>query len=133
MYACIMQFCYTYFIVPPDAIIATVSSSGTARAGMTYSLICSVSKTVGGLINSPTATWTTGGVAVSNGNGIAVSNTTDDMTATSTLTFDPLRTSHEGRFVCGGTLTSPALDTALMPSITRDLEIKSKAISVVNV
>ena len=123
----------THITVPHDAITATVSSSGTARAGMVYSLICTVSKTVGGLINSPTATWTTGGVAVSNGNGITLSNTTDDMTATSTLTFDPLRTSHEGRFVCGGTLTSPALDTVLMPSTTRDLEIKSKATSVLNV
>ena len=123
----------THIIVPPDAVTATVSDLGTATAGMTYSLTCTVSKTVGGLINSPTATWTTGGVVVSNGNGITLSNTTDDMTATSTLTFDPLRTSHEGRFVCGGTLTSPALGTALMPSITRDLEIKSKAISVVNV
>ena len=61
-------------IVPPDAITATVSSSGTATAGMVYSLTCNVSKTVGDLTNTPTATWTTGGEAVNNGNGITVAN-----------------------------------------------------------
>ena len=95
---------------------------------MVYSLICNVSKTVGGLTDSQTAMWTTEGEAVTNGNGITVTDTTGDTTVTSTLTFDPLRTSHEGSFVCSGTLTSPALDTALMPSATEDLEIRSKAI-----
>ena len=118
-------------IVPPDAITATVSSSGTATAGMVYSLTCNVSKTVGGLTNTPTATWTTGGVAVTNGNGITVNGTTGDTTVTSTLTFDPLRTSHEGSFVCSGTLTSQALDTALMPSTMENLEIRSKDASIV--
>ena len=129
-----MQNVYIYAIhstVPPDAITATVSSSGTATAGMVYSLTCNVSKTVGGLTDSPTAMWTTGGVAVTNGNGITVSGTTGDTTVTSTLTFNPLRTSHEGSFVCSGTLTSPALDTALMPSAMENLEIQSKAVSII--
>ena len=98
---------------------------------MVYSLTCNVSKTVGGLTGSPTAIWTTGGVAITNGNGITVSDTTGDTTVTSTLTFNPLRTSHEGRFVCSGTLTSAALDTALMPSAPEDLEIRSKDASIV--
>ena len=122
---------FFFFLVPPDAITATISSSGTATAGMVYSLTCNVSKTVGGLINSPTAIWTTGGVAVTNGNGITVSGTTGDTTVTSTLTFDSLRTSHEGSFVCSGTFTSPALDAALMPSTQEDLEIRSKDVSIV--
>ena len=124
---------FFFIIVPPTALTATVSSSGTARAGMVYNLTCTVSKTVGGLINSPTATWThvSTGMAVTNGNGITVSTTTDDMSVTSTLTFDPLRTSHEGSFVCSGTLTSPALNAPLMPSFTEELEILSKATSIV--
>ncbi|MCG8626445.1 MAG: hypothetical protein MJE68_31155, partial [Proteobacteria bacterium] len=93
---------------------------------------CTVSKTVGGLINSPTVIWTTGGVAVTNGNGITVSDATEDVAITSTLTFDPLQTSHEGSFVCSGTLTSPALDTVLMPSTREELEIKSKTTSIVH-
>ena len=121
-----------FHTVPPDAITATVSnSSGTATAGMAYSLTCTVSKIVGGLTDSPTATWTTGEVAVTNGSGITVKDTTGDITVTSTLTFDPLQTSHEGSFVCTGTLTSPALDTALMPSATENLEIQSKDPSII--
>ena len=121
---------FSFLSVPPDAVTATVSSSGTATAGMVYSLTCNVSKTVGGLTDSPTAMWTTGGVAVTNGNGITVTGTTGDTTVTSTLTFDPLRTSHEGSFVCSGTLSSSALDTLLMPSATENLEIKSKTASI---
>ena len=98
---------------------------------MVYSLTCNVSKTVGGLTNFPTAMWTTGGVAITNGNGITVSGTTGEMTVTSTLTFNPLQTSHEGSFMCSGTLTSPALDTALISSVTEELEIQSKTASIV--
>jgi hypothetical protein len=114
-------------IVPPDAITATVSRSGIARAEMIYRLTCTASKTVDGLINSPTARWTFEGETITNGNGIAVNFRAGDMIFHSTLTFDPLRTSHEGRFVCSGTLTSPALDTALVFSATEELEVQSKA------
>ena len=104
-----------------------MSSSGTARAGMFYNLTCTVSKTVTGLINSPNATWTdvSTGMAVSDGNGITISTATDDMMSSSTLTFDPLQTSHEGSFVCSGTLTSPALEIALMPSVMEELNVQS--------
>ena len=92
---------------------------------MIYSLTCTVSK-ISGLINSPTATWTIGtigGVAVSNGNDITVSTTsTSD---TSTLTFDPLRTSHEGIYVCVGSLNSPAVDVPLTPSEPENLNVQS--------
>ena len=118
--------------VPSDAVRASVRRSGTARAGMMYSLNCTVSKTVAGLINYPTATWTIGGVAVANGNDITVSSTSDDMSTTSTLTFDPLRTSHEGIYTCGGALTSPALDTPLMPTVVEYHNVQSN-ITTINV
>ena len=95
---------------------------------MMYSLNCTVSKTVAGLINSPTATWTIGGVAVANGNDITVSSAADDMSTTSMLTFDPLRTSHDGIYTCGGTLTSPALDTPLMPTEVENNRVQSEVI-----
>ena len=93
---------------------------------MVYSLTCTVSKTVDGLINTPTAIWTTGGVAVANGNGITVSNTIFNETAASTLTFDLLRTSHDGSYSCDGTLTSPALGTELMHSTVETLFVQSE-------
>ena len=125
-----IRFCIIIIIptVPSNAITATIRSSGIATAGMVYSLTCNVSKTVSGLINSPTAMWTTRGVAVTNGSGITVIDTTGDTIVTSFLIFDPLRTSHEGSFVCSGTLTSLVLDTALMPFAMEELEIRSKAI-----
>ena len=121
----VSQF-FFFLLVPPNAITATISESGTARAGMTYSLTCTVSKTVDGLINSPTATWTTGGVAVTNGNGITVSTMATSETAISILTFDPLRASHNGQYSCDGTLTSQALDKTLTPSMTMELGVQSK-------
>ena len=116
----------TCFTVPPNAITATNSSSGIARAGMSYNLTCTVSKTVDGLLNSPTATWTIGGVAVSDGNGITVSTMSTETAAVSTLTFDPLRTSHDGRYSCDGTLTSPALDMPLSSSTVIEHNVQSR-------
>ena len=96
---------------------------------MVYNMTCMVSKTMNGLINSPTVTWTTGHgeVALSNRNGITVSTTmiTSD-TATSTLTFDPLKSSHNGGYSCRGTLTSPALGEPLAPSVMVTLTVQSK-------
>ena len=110
--------------VPSGSLTVSVSRSGTARAGMVFNLTCTVSK-VDGLINSPTATWTTGsgGVAVSNGNGISVSN---GLTATSTLTFDPLRTSHNGAYMCIGSLNSPALQMPLTTSALGEHRVQSR-------
>ena len=107
--------------VPPDAVTASVSRSGTARAGMIYSLTCTVSK-ISGFVNSPTATWTIGGVAVSNGNNIIVSSTSSDKSSTSTLTFDPLKTSHGNIYSCDGRLNSPA---PLITSTTENNNIQS--------
>ena len=121
--------------VPPGSVMAVVSRSGTARAGMVYNLTCTVSKTVAGLINSPTAFWITGieGMPVSNGNNITVATSNDDeMSVISTLTFDPLRTSHNGAYMCVGSLNSPALQMPLMPSVEEELSVQSRFKSVVN-
>ena len=91
---------------------------------MIYSLTCTVSK-ISGLINSPTATWTTGGVAVSNGNDITVSSTASDTSSLSTLTFDPLRTSHGNIYSCDGSLSSPALDDPLIASTVENNNVQS--------
>ena len=109
-----------------NAITTDVSRSGIVRAGMVYNLTCTVSETVDGLINSPTAAWTTGGVAVSNGNGITLSTINDDISYNSTLIFDPLRTSHDGRYSCNGILVSPALETLLIHSTVEILQVQSK-------
>ena len=121
----IITMCFSCLLVSTTVVTASVSRSGIARAGMIYNLTCTVSKTVGGLSNSTSATWTntSTGIAVTNGNGITV---TTDTANISTLTFDPLRTSHIGTYSCDGTLTSPALDTPLMPSTVETLQVQSE-------
>ena len=113
--------------VPSDSLRASMNRSGTARAGMVYNLTCTVSK-VDGLINFPTATWTTGsgGATVSNGNDVTVYAFSDDTTATSTLTFDPLRTSHNGVYTCIGSLISSALQMPLTTSAVEEHRVQSK-------
>ena len=93
---------------------------------MVYSLTCTVTKTVDGLINSPTATWTTGGVAVTNGNGITVSTMSTDAAKMVTLIFDLLRTSHDDVYSCDGTLISPALERELTRSSVQILQVQSE-------
>ena len=115
-----------FFIVPPTALTATVSRLGTARAGMVYNLTCNVSKTVTGFINSPTATWTTGGVEVTNGNGIIASTVISDESAISTLTFNPLRTSHGKIYNCTGSIDSLVHISALHASVSTTVNIQSE-------
>ena len=113
--------------------MAVVSRSGTAIAGMVYNLTCTVTK-VDGLINSPTASWTTGTgmMPVSNGNNITVATSSDVLSAVSTLTFDPLRTSHNGAYMCVGSLDSPALQMPLTAAVEEELSVQSKFKSLVN-
>ena len=94
---------------------------------MAYNLTCTVSKVVDGLVNSPTASWITsnGRMPVSDGNSITVSTSSDGMSAMSTLTFDPLRTSNNGAYMCVGSLSSPALQTPLMSSVEEELSVQS--------
>ena len=103
----------------------TVSKSDTTIAGLNYSISCTITKRIGGLMNSPTASWTFEGVIVSNGNGITVSNTSPNM---STLIFDPLRTSHAGSYYCVGSLISPALDSPLTVSDFVENTVQSKKV-----
>ena len=125
------QILFLISSVPPESVKASVSRSDTPRAGMVYNLTCTVSKTVEGLASSPTATWTIGGVAVSSGNDVIISGSAGDRSAVSTLTFEPLRTSHEGRYTCEGTLTSPSLDMPLTPSTAEELRVQSKQLMFV--
>ena len=112
--------------VPPTAITTAVSRSGIPRAGTIYNLTCSVTKMICGLINSPNATWTIGGVAVMSENGITTSVVSSGTAAFSTLTFDPLRISHGGiLFECCGSLISPALEQPLTPSTFETVVVQS--------
>ncbi|XP_064386134.1 mucin-2-like isoform X4 [Halichondria panicea] len=91
-------------IVPPDILDFTITPVGSPTAGSEYSLLCEVSLSISGLVNTPTAVWT------ATDNDFTVISSGD----ASTLTFSPLRTSH-GRagYTCVGQLVSPALDQVM--------------------
>ena len=91
-----------------------------------YSLTCTVSKIVDGLMNLPTVSWTDDeGQTVANGSDITVSTTIDDSASMSVLTFGPLRTSRGGYYGCGGSLESPALTMPVTSSVQEQLNVQS--------
>ena len=98
--------------VPADSrIVKTVVSEDSAleagSAGLT--LTCTVHETISGLTNTPSAHWMTSSGPVSSGENITVTeNFSNDTTATATLTFSSLHTSHAGQYTCLGMLVSPA-------------------------
>ena len=116
---------YLDLTVPSNPISISIDASEVATAGQTHTLNCTVVK-IGGLINSPIVSWTTGGVPV--GSGVSVVTTTGQLSTTSVLTFNPLRTSDGGNYMCEGSLTSPARGDPLTVSAPRRVDVKSKSI-----
>ena len=82
-----------------------ISQGGSDRAGEVLYLNCSVLKTINGLVNSPSITWTVNGEHIQEGDDIIISA---HDTSTSILTFNTSKTSHAGNYSCHGNLTSPA-------------------------
>ena len=92
--------------IPPTPVTVDVSpiiSSGTAIAGESYSLECTV--TVTGSNDQPMITWLMGPNMITSG---VVTKFNGGM---STLTFNPLSASHAGTYTCRATLGS-AMDSA---------------------
>ena len=102
--------------MPPSVVTLTITESGSLVAGSECSLLCEISPTVSGLINSPTAVWT------SNNSDSLVSSTGN----MSTLTFLALRTSQGGSYTCVGRLVSPALTQPLEVPRTRTVIVESE-------
>lgn len=107
--------------VPSDAIAFSIIRSGIFRAGEVYSLTCSVSKTVESLLSSPSAIWTTDWRAITD-TEIFIATDSDDSSTNSTLTFNPLRTSHGGNYYCNSSLT---INKTLRVSTHEELIIQS--------
>ena len=122
---------YVYTIltaVPSDPISATINSSGGNVAGSTFTLTCTVSEDITGLVAMPTAIWLNpDGEPVMPGNDITIATPPpSDRVAITTLTFNPLRTSHNRGYTCSGTITSPAQEGTIAVSERGDVSIQSK-------
>ena len=119
--------------VPFDAlqIVLSASLQGNAslRAGLDFTLSCAVLKFSKGIANSVTALWNTSATktAISDEHGVNVFTTSiSDAVTLSTLSFEPMKSSQSGRYVCTGSLTSKALDIPLIRSKVVELWVPGK-------
>lgn len=101
----IILYSNTFHAVPSDILKVDISRQGSERTGEMYNLSCSILKMINGLALDPTATWTVNGEYIQEGSGISIHSLE---TSQSTLTFNPLKTSHAGNYSCCGNLTSSA-------------------------
>ena len=100
------------FTAPSVSVMIT--PAGTAVAGQSYSLSCSVS---GADSLSPTITYRWYNES---------SNPRSQVGTTSTYTLNPLRPYHAGEYTCEVTITSPYLNGALSQSVMQDITVLSK-------
>ena len=113
--------------VPFDPISASVNSSGSNEAGSEFTLTCTISEDISGLVAMPTAIWLNpDGGPVMPGNDITIATPPpSDRVAITTLTFNPLKTSHDEEYTCSGTITSPAQEGTIV-SERGDVSVQSK-------
>ena len=114
--------------VPSDPISAAISSSGNNVAGSEFILTCTISEDITGLVAMPTAIWLNpDSEPVLPGNDITIATPPpSDRVAITTLTFNPLKTSHNGEYTCSGTITSLAQEGTIAVSERGDVSVQSK-------
>ena len=86
-----------------SAQLVTITATGSPSAGQIYTLTC-VGSLVGNTSIIPVVTWSNSTGGVPSGNGVTVSS--------GNLTFNLLRTSNGGQYICLSTLGSPLNSTA---------------------
>ena len=115
MCVCVLSQSTSSAAVPDDplSVETGVAHSGPLVAGSSdLSLTCTVSETIQGLSELPSAVWVmTDTTPLTSGeDNIAITETSiDGRTVVSTLSFSPLLTSHAGLYHCQATLHSPAV------------------------
>ena len=124
--------CSLFCLVPVPAITVTVTLSGNAVAGGSYTLDCSAMEEVAmGLTGMPSLQWldSPGDMPVS-GMDITVGTLQQtETTAMRALTFNPIRTSLGGNYTCVGTLQSPAVEDEIVEIFMQTVNVASKQIS----
>ena len=128
MHVCSDCLCTMSPAVPSDPISATVNSSGSDMGGSEFTLTCTVSEDISGLVAMPTAIWLNlDSLPVIPRNDITIAAPSpSDRVAITILTFNPLKTSHDGEYTCSGTITSPAQEETIAVSERGDVSVQSK-------
>ena len=124
------MYTYTYFndlsfLVPIDDVQVSAVTEGVPIAGQQYRIICMVIFPIG-LTNPITVQWYgSNGLITSSGGGIILGETLTSATnITSSIEFNPLRTSHGGQFSCRATITSSAPPYNLTRSVDVDILVQ---------
>ena len=115
--------------VPNTAIFISTTAVSTPSLGQSLSIRCIVTETVDGLSARPVLQWLNhnGSDIVSGGGVILDGPNSQSILTTLTLMFSALRTSHAGRYICQGSLTSPTLFSPLVKAKDHNISVQSKS------
>ena len=115
--------------VPNTAIFISTTDVSAPSLGHSLSIRCIVTETVDGLSARPVLQWLNhNGSNIVSGGGVTPDGPNFQSTVTTlTMMFSALRTSHAGRYVCRGSLTSPALFSPLVKTKDHNISVQSKS------
>ena len=129
--SCLLCCCCSFFVcvVPNTAIFISVTAVSTPSLGQSLTIHCIVTKTVDGLSARPVLQWQNhNGSDIVSGGGVILDGPNSQSTLTTlTMMFSVLHTSHAGRYVCRGSLTSPALFSPLVKAKDHNISVQSKS------
>ena len=97
-------------LAPPPPVV-TVDVTGDFVAGSALSLLCTATHPIP-LVNPPVVSW----VGVVNTIDVTVTNSSSVSESSITVTFDPLRTSRGGVYMCRADYDIPEADLTSNPS-----------------
>ena len=114
--------------MPNTAISISTSAEAAPSLDQSLTIHCIVTKTVDGLSARPVLQWQShNGSDIVGGGGVILDGPNSQSTLTTlTLTFSALHTSHAGRYICRGSLTSPALFSPLVKTEDYDISVQSE-------
>jgi hypothetical protein len=109
-------------------VIAT-SDDATPDLGQSYNMDCTGHKTVSGLMNQPSPQWLMpSGTPLSPSSDVQLQGPRNVGLSSSELValFPTLRTSHAGNYTCQASLSSPALSSPIIKSVTFAVIVQSE-------
>ena len=114
--------------MPSTAITISTSAESAPSLGQSLTIHCIVTETVDGLSARPVLQWQNhNGSDIVGGGGVILDGPNSQLNLTTlTLMFSTLRTSHAGRHICRGSLTSPALFSPLVKTEDYNISVQSE-------
>ena len=109
-----------------------IHSSGASTAGQAHTLTCTAT-VVENLVIEPTLEWLDTDRHVVGDNDITVGPPiTMGTNTTLTLTFNPLHTSHGGRYTCRARINIPAISFSNSNEADSNVTVQSKSLETIN-